>query len=828
MANAKKVINANIILYGPPRAGKTSNIQFIHRKLKPSQRGQIMPLSQDGYPQVAYEFLPIELGELKGYDTNLYIYTSPDHDDGLETRLNLLNEAAGVVFIADSSPDRMDDNIESLTNLKEELRYWGIDYDNFPLVFQYNKRDLPNALPRDELALQLNPEGKESFEAIASAGQGVRDTFALISKMAVRRVRLKLVAEENDEELPESERRHPVEGERRLPPRRERPAVPSEVTLDVAPPPRYDDEEESEEGPGEADELEVDDLDRRNQPALSIGGGAEVAAADDTTDHGVRARAQAEVPAEIPEVAQASATPEPPVVGEANQTDEEAQTVPSEKGRRNQKRGSGRKKDQAATEVKPADATEEPEAASSDAPEAPAGNREDFLKTSFSFEEEPMMVATLEAAEADEADDAEEERQYHSLSGALGDGLSKITIPESPAIGAITFTGMADAEVNIQTYSEEEEDEDEPVIRLGARASEGEELQLEEEMELEDAPLDDGATVEELLPEGGTAVEDLVDQEEASTSAGAVPLVAPPQAVGGSLPPPSFDDSDMDDDEDRSIIASQEELEQVGMNAFGERIDAAALGGPPASVPTWTEDVEARSVTDDDEDPFIQSGRIDEALVDQLPPPGQPAGLSASSGGDVDLTTPVEQELTAPEASSAEAAGAEGQGAGELGLTTPTEEDDALPDMAIAPLEEEAEKESVFEMANEEVVFEAVVSEPIGSVPVREESGGDQSAQGRTDAPTADATPTGEAFSGNGREAEAQASARSEEAAVDGRPRPVITGWGDAIRVDAQTLVMPVTVTLPDSTQEVQLSVTLKVDLMLEALLAAGQPVGRA
>ncbi|MFM7202512.1 MAG: GTP-binding protein [Myxococcota bacterium] len=736
MAN-KNVINANIILYGPRGAGKTSNLQYIFRKVKQSQRGQIVPMQQEGYPHVSYEFLPMELGELNGYDTNLYIYTAPAHPDGSETRHNQLNEAAGVVFIVDSSLAQLDDNIECLTTLKEELRFWEIDYDSFPIVFQYNRRDASDALPIEELETQLNPEGKPFYEAIASEGEGVRDTFARICKMAVKKVRSKLLSEELESttsttriepsvtssgpssSAPQvSVTGNPLSGlnvSRSLQP-------PSDQTVNEAPPPRDDEEENSVSG---ADDLMVYDSDRPDD-GTATGFGEE-----ETTDRAPVLK--------VPE------SPSERSIGGLNT----------------------------------------------------GGFPEDFLKTSIFFDqsEEPVMVGMLEVGDAEEVEAGSVADMpipdFSSHSGHDSRGL--INLPDSTSLNAMSLAQLASDVVDLNTVVEDDDEDDiMPSFHRGIRTVVTEEMELDEDEMLLD---DEGGLDADVSAEDGEAgaaeVGDAADAEGVEEEAQALEdsafsalseEVAIPVLSNSRIE--SLTDEDAEELEDeRSIIASPEELAREGLTPLGTpmttRLDVLSAESPAAP---------AISSVQDDDDEVFSSERL---TVEE------PTEVHAATG-----SAPAKEE----------------------------ESSDALPDMAIAPLEEEAERASL--VSSDDAVFESFVEEPEEEV-----------ASSLMPAPvevSSLATPV---------EAPVLAASAAIASAADGVKistpveddemieegpagessslKPSVTSWGAVQRVDDQTLLLPVSVRLPASTHEVELAVTIRIDNLMELLAAQSAGLSR-
>jgi len=174
-----------IVYYGPGLSGKTTNLQYVHSKVPGNTRGDLISLATEADRTLYFDFLPINIGTINGFAAKFQLYTVPGQVYYNATRKLVLRGVDGVVFVADSQPDKMDENIESLINLEENLREYGYDIDNMPLVIQYNKRDLPGVMPVADLDARLNPKGRHTFEASATVGNGVFDTLKLIIKLVL-------------------------------------------------------------------------------------------------------------------------------------------------------------------------------------------------------------------------------------------------------------------------------------------------------------------------------------------------------------------------------------------------------------------------------------------------------------------------------------------------------------------------------------------------------------------------------------------------------------------------------------------------------------------
>ena len=179
---ATREINAKVVYYGPGLSGKTTNIQHIFSRVKPENKGKLISLSTQGDRTLFFDFLPVELGEIKGFKTRFHLYTVPGQVFYNSTRKLVLKGADGVVFVADSQKMMMDENLQSLDNLKANLAEMGIRPDRLPIVIQYNKRDLPDAAAVEDMESCLNPAGLPHFEATAVTGEGVLPTLTAMVK----------------------------------------------------------------------------------------------------------------------------------------------------------------------------------------------------------------------------------------------------------------------------------------------------------------------------------------------------------------------------------------------------------------------------------------------------------------------------------------------------------------------------------------------------------------------------------------------------------------------------------------------------------------------
>ncbi len=184
-----RVITAKIVYYGPGLSGKTTNLKVIYSKIKPENRGKLITLATQTDRTLFFDFLPVDFGEIKGYKTKFQIYTVPGQVFYNSTRKLLLKGADGIIFVADSSPSMLDENRESLKNLEENLKSYNVKITDIPIVMQYNKRDLSDAISIEALEKELNPGKLPYFEAIAINGTSVLETLSAIIKMVIHRIK---------------------------------------------------------------------------------------------------------------------------------------------------------------------------------------------------------------------------------------------------------------------------------------------------------------------------------------------------------------------------------------------------------------------------------------------------------------------------------------------------------------------------------------------------------------------------------------------------------------------------------------------------------------
>ena len=180
---AAREINCKLVYYGPGLCGKTTNLQFIYDKTNPDVKGKMISLATETERTLFFDFLPLSLGEIRGFKTRFHLYTVPGQVFYDASRKLILKGVDGVIFVADSQKERMEANIESLENLKDNLEEQGYELEKLPFVMQYNKQDLPNCTPIEELRELLNPEGVPEYTACAQTGEGVFETLKEVAKL---------------------------------------------------------------------------------------------------------------------------------------------------------------------------------------------------------------------------------------------------------------------------------------------------------------------------------------------------------------------------------------------------------------------------------------------------------------------------------------------------------------------------------------------------------------------------------------------------------------------------------------------------------------------
>jgi mutual gliding-motility protein MglA len=186
---SSREINCKIVFYGPGLCGKTTNLQWIYKKTNPDSKGKMISLATETERTLFFDFLPLALGEIRGFKTRFHLYTVPGQVFYDASRKLILKGVDGIVFVADSQLERMEANIESIENLRLNLAEQGYNLDTVPLIIQYNKRDLPNIVPAEEMRKALNTRNVPDFEAVASEGTGVFDTLKAIAKLVIMQLK---------------------------------------------------------------------------------------------------------------------------------------------------------------------------------------------------------------------------------------------------------------------------------------------------------------------------------------------------------------------------------------------------------------------------------------------------------------------------------------------------------------------------------------------------------------------------------------------------------------------------------------------------------------
>ena len=188
---SSREINCKIVYYGPGLCGKTTNLQYIYNKTSPKVKGRMISLATETERTLFFDFLPLSLGEIRGFRTRFHLYTVPGQVFYDASRKLILKGVDGVVFVADSQIERMESNQESMENLALNLKEQGYDIATIPMVVQYNKRDLPNSAPYQAMSDFLNPMKRPEFMATATSGEGVFDTLKEIAKAVLRDLKRK-------------------------------------------------------------------------------------------------------------------------------------------------------------------------------------------------------------------------------------------------------------------------------------------------------------------------------------------------------------------------------------------------------------------------------------------------------------------------------------------------------------------------------------------------------------------------------------------------------------------------------------------------------------
>ncbi len=186
---AAREINCKIVYYGPGLGGKTANLQWIYDNTTQTQKGKMISLATESDRTLFFDFLPLDLGTVRGFRTRFHLYTVPGQVFYDASRKLILKGVDGVVFVADSQEERLDANLETLENLQENLQEHGFDFKSIPYALQLNKRDLPSVLPVEELAKEIQVKGEPIIEGIAIQGVGVFETLREVARQVLNELK---------------------------------------------------------------------------------------------------------------------------------------------------------------------------------------------------------------------------------------------------------------------------------------------------------------------------------------------------------------------------------------------------------------------------------------------------------------------------------------------------------------------------------------------------------------------------------------------------------------------------------------------------------------
>jgi signal recognition particle receptor subunit beta len=181
-------LNCKLVYYGTGMGGKTTNLRCIHKKTNPKMRGKLISLDTATERTLFFDFFPMSVGTVKGLETRFSFYTVPGQSFYNLTRRTILKDVDGLVFVSDSQAERMEANIDSFLNLQENLTSYKLDLKQIPHVIQYNKRDLQDIVPVEDMRRELNPHGVADFEAVATEGQGVFETLRVIMRLVLEKI----------------------------------------------------------------------------------------------------------------------------------------------------------------------------------------------------------------------------------------------------------------------------------------------------------------------------------------------------------------------------------------------------------------------------------------------------------------------------------------------------------------------------------------------------------------------------------------------------------------------------------------------------------------
>jgi mutual gliding-motility protein MglA len=186
---AAREINCKIVYYGPGVAGKTTNLKWIYQQVPDTVKGEMVSLATEDERTLFFDFLPIDLGTVQGFKTRFHLYTVPGQVFYNASRKLILRGVDGIIFVADSAPNRLRANAESMRNLRENLQEYNLSLDEVPMVIQFNKRDLPDAMPLDMLRAVVDPTSQfQCHEGSAHTGGGVFETLRAVSKLVLERL----------------------------------------------------------------------------------------------------------------------------------------------------------------------------------------------------------------------------------------------------------------------------------------------------------------------------------------------------------------------------------------------------------------------------------------------------------------------------------------------------------------------------------------------------------------------------------------------------------------------------------------------------------------
>jgi len=188
---AAKEINCKIVYYGPGLGGKTTNLQHIYTKTAPDRKGKMISLATETDRTLFFDFLPLDLGSIRGFTTRFHLYPVPGQVFYDASRKLILKGVDGVIFVADSQPERMEANIESIRNLEANLNDYQLRLADIPYALQFNKRDIDNVMPSDDMYRMLNYKREPTFEAVATSGRGVFETLKSVAKQILIELRRK-------------------------------------------------------------------------------------------------------------------------------------------------------------------------------------------------------------------------------------------------------------------------------------------------------------------------------------------------------------------------------------------------------------------------------------------------------------------------------------------------------------------------------------------------------------------------------------------------------------------------------------------------------------